>query len=68
MQATGEKCPYAPGGFQLMHHQQFAVDTHNAVFAELISHPSVAPQTQALRRISQVRSRQKRGPPSNQLA
>jgi len=37
--------------------------TSSAIFAELVSHPAVQRQTEALGRVSFSRSRQKRGPP-----
>lgn len=38
-----------------------------AIFAGLISHPSIQPQTEARYRVSFSRSRQKRGPPDSLL-
>jgi len=64
VQVKGEKCPANPGIFSITHHSQFSLDVRSAIFADIVSHPSGSPQTQAKRHISLNRSRQKRGPPS----
>ncbi len=59
-----EKCPYSPAALSVVVLPSFAPPTSAAIFAEVMQHASVAPQTDARRRISFDRSRQKRGPPS----
>jgi hypothetical protein len=59
-----EKCPYAPGAPAAFHLAAFAPPASDALFAGLVSHPSIHAQTAAQYRISFDRSRQKRGPPS----
>ena len=62
--AVKAKCASFPRATAAMETVVFGPSTHNAVFAGVISHPSVSPQTEAGYRISFDRSRQKRGPPS----
>ena len=59
-----DKCPYAPAAVAASHHPANEVATSSAIYAEVVSHPSVRPQTESKRRISQDRSRSKRGPPT----
>jgi hypothetical protein len=59
-----DKCPYAPATVAVSHHPANEVATSSATYAEVVSHPSVRPQTESRRRISQDRSRSKRGPPT----
>jgi hypothetical protein len=59
-----EKCPCCPHATVASQTQFCAPATSQAVFAGLLRHPAVAPQTEASYRISYDRSRQKRGPPS----
>lgn len=62
-----EKCPYTPYlTFGVRLPDLGLIATASAVFGELVSHPSVAPQTESKWRIARNRSRQKRGPPSIQ--
>lgn len=64
-----ERCPYCPATLPAWHHQDtFAAPAAQAIFAELLSHPSGTVQTESKRRISRDRSRQKRGPPTSSLA
>jgi len=62
-----EKCPYAPLAAVAAHSSVFHAAPARLCFAEVVSHPAQAPQSNALRRISFSRSRQKRGPPSFSL-
>lgn len=62
--APVEKCPYYPASLMVSHETPFGITLSDAIFAELASHPTGHAQTESKRRISQVRSRQKRGPPS----
>jgi hypothetical protein len=61
--ALGSKCPCFPHSTVATQAQVFTPATRQAVFSDLVRHPAVAPQTEARFRISQDRSRQKRGPP-----
>ncbi len=63
-QAPAEKCPYFPTAIAVIHGNTFLPPTTQAVFAGLVAHPAVAPQTESKLRISRNRSRQKRGPPT----
>jgi len=58
-----EKCPYCPAAMIGAHGHSFTLPTSQAVFAALVAHPAVFAQTQSRLRISETRSRQKRGPP-----
>jgi hypothetical protein len=59
-----EKCPYTPAALTVVVLPSFAPSTAAAIFAGVVQHTSVAPQTSARGRVSYNRSRQKRGPPS----
>jgi hypothetical protein len=68
LQAVHEKCPLFP----LSTAAQFragaaSLEDSPGIFAGLVSHPSVQPQTEARARVSFNRSRQKRGPPDSLL-
>jgi len=58
-----EKCPYCPAALAQGHTGSFTLPTSQAVYAALASHPAVFAQTQSRLRVSETRSRQKRGPP-----
>jgi hypothetical protein len=62
--AIREKCPYSPAALNVVILPSFAPSTAAAIFAGVVQHASIAPQTDARRRISFDRARQKRGPPS----
>lgn len=62
--AIREKCPYSPAALSVVVLPTFAPTTAAAIFAGVQQHGSIAPQTEARRRISFDRARQKRGPPS----
>jgi hypothetical protein len=59
-----EKCPYAPAAIAVSHHPANGVTSSSVIYAGMVSHPSVRPQTESKRRISQDRSRSQRGPPT----
>jgi len=61
--AVREKCPYTPAAPSVLLVPSFAPSTAAAVFAGVMRHPAVSPQTNAQRRVSFDRARQKRGPP-----
>jgi hypothetical protein len=62
--AIGEKCPYFPHSTVAGHVEAFTPTLSQAIFAGIVRHPVVSPQTEAGYRASHFRSRQKRGPPS----
>jgi hypothetical protein len=62
--AIGEKCPYFPRSTTAMHVETFAPGIGQAIFAGIVRHPAVSPQTEVGYRASHLRSKQKRGPPS----
>lgn len=62
------KCPMSPRAFTSPVHSQAGLTTSAAVFAEVVSHPALSPQTQSNYRVSLVRSHQKRGPPAAVLS
>lgn len=65
MSTVGEKCPYSIAPPAILVLPTFTPSTAASVFAGVSRHPAVTPQTEAQRRISFDRARQKRGPPSN---
>ena len=65
---VSERCPYGSKSLPGTTHTGCSLHTSAAIFAGIVSHPSVAPQTESKRRISADRSRQKRGPPAIALA
>jgi len=68
-QAPAEKCPCCPATVASAHRDPLSrPETGQAIFANIVSHPTLAPQTESKRRISRDRSRQKRGPPSTVLS
>jgi hypothetical protein len=63
--APPEKCPFAPShAITVPAHDLLGVLSGSAIFAGLVSHPAVYPQTLAQWRINRDRSNQKRGPPT----
>jgi hypothetical protein len=68
--APAEKCPFFPHIGQLTQVQNPAIapSPAGAFYAALESHPACHTQSEAQRRISFDRSRQKRGPPAAALA
>ena len=65
---VSERCPYGAPSAPTMSHPDWTLDTAQAVFAGVVSHPAVAPQTESKRRVSADRSRHKRGPPAISLS
>jgi hypothetical protein len=59
-----EKCPHSPASASAVHSPTFKPEAAELFYAEVVSHPARAPQTEALYRLSTLRSHQKRGPPS----
>jgi hypothetical protein len=62
--AIGEKCPYFPHSTVAAHLETFTPALNQAIFAGIVRHPAVSPQTEAGYRASYLRSKQKRGPPT----
>ena len=62
-----EKCPFDSKALVSGFHSHLAMGTAQAIYAEVVAHPSGSPQTSARLRININRSRQRRGPPSNIL-
>lgn len=61
---VSERCPYGLKSLPGTSHPDWTLQTAEAIFAGIVAHPSIAPQTESKRRISADRSRQKRGPPA----
>jgi hypothetical protein len=66
--AAGGKCPYFPLSTSATHIEKFAPGIGQAIFAGIVRHPALSPQTEAGYRASYLRSKQKRGPPSRVLS
>jgi hypothetical protein len=64
LSTVAEKCPYYPLSVSPTNSHIYKAEVAGAFYAELVSHPAFAPQTEAHYRISFLRSHQKRGPPS----
>ncbi len=65
---VSERCPYGSKSLPGTTHPDCSLHTAQAVYAGIVAHPSIAPQTESKRRVSADRSRQKRGPPAAALA
>jgi hypothetical protein len=59
-----QTCPYRPASLFASQHSDPGLVSADAIYADLVSHPSVRIQIESLRRIARDRSRHKRGPPS----
>ncbi len=66
--AIGEKCPYLQHSTTAAHVETFTPALNQAIFAGMVRHPEVSPQTEAGYRASYLRSEQKRGPPTSLLS
>lgn len=62
--SVAEKCPCFPAGACAVHSPTYKPEAGERFFAEVVRHPAIAPQTEALSRVSFLRSHQKRGPPA----
>jgi hypothetical protein len=58
------KCPMYPRAILPTQHHDLSVHTAALIFAGIISHPALHPQTEARARVSLFCARQKRGPPA----
>ena len=65
---TQVRCPQFPQMIGPTVHGQIGLGVSAAVYAEIISHPAISPQTLSNYRVSLVRSHQKRGPPITALS
>jgi hypothetical protein len=63
LSAAQTNCPRFPKMLTVNSHSQLGLSTSTAVFAEIVSHPALSPQTLSNYRVSLLRSHQKRGPP-----
>lgn len=64
MRTVADKCPYSIAPPAILVLPSFTPPTAASVFAGITRHPAIAAQSEAQRRISFDRARQKRGPPS----
>ena len=67
LSAIPQHCPAYPAVVTQARHGDLSFQAATLIFAGILSHPSVKPQTQARARIALDRSRHKRGPPSPEL-
>jgi hypothetical protein len=66
--AVKGRCPSFPRATAAGHTKTFKASNGQAIFAGIVGHPTVSPQTEAGYRVSHFRSKQKRGPPSSLLS
>lgn len=62
-----QRCPAFPAAITQARHSDLPFQSPSLIFAEIISHPAIKPQTQARARVAFERSRQQRGPPTQLL-
>jgi hypothetical protein len=67
LSAIPQRCPANPAVINSVQHMDLSLHTASLIFADVVSHPTVKPQTQARARIARDLSRQKRGPPADLL-
>jgi hypothetical protein len=67
LSAIPQHCPAYPAVVTSARHSDLAFHTASLIFAGIVSHPTVKPQTHARARIALDISRQKRGPPTDLL-
>jgi hypothetical protein len=67
LSAIPQHCPAYPAVVTSAHHSDLAFHAASFIFAGILSHPTVRPQTYARARIALDISRQKRGPPTDIL-
>ena len=63
--SVSEKCPCMPASTGAIHSASYKPEPGARFYGEVARHPSRAPQTEAQYRLSFLRSRQKRGPPTS---
>lgn len=59
-----DQCPCVPQATVATHVEFSAPSNGQAIYAGMVSHPALSPQTEAGYRVSHFRARQKRGPPA----
>jgi hypothetical protein len=62
--SASEKCPCVPPSTGVLHSATYKPETGEQFHAEAVRPPACAAQTEALYRLSFLRSHQKRGPPA----
>jgi hypothetical protein len=62
--SVSEKCPCFPVSTCAVHSSIFKPEAGEQFYSDVVRHPAIAPQSEALNRISSLRSHQKRGPPT----
>ncbi len=62
-----QRCPAYPAVVTSVRHGDLSFHTASLIFAGVVSHPTVKPQTEARARVALDLSRQKRGPPAETL-
>jgi hypothetical protein len=67
LSAIPQHCPAYPAVVTSARHSDLAFHASSLIFAGIVSHPTVRPQTHARARIALDISRQKRGPPTDIL-
>ena len=67
LSAIPQPCPAYPAVITQARHGDLSLPTASLIFAGIVSHPTVKPQTLARARIASDLSRQKRGPPADLL-
>jgi hypothetical protein len=60
-----QHCPAYPAVVTQVRHGDLSVHTASLMFAGIVSHSTIKPQTHARARLALDRARQKRGPPPN---
>jgi hypothetical protein len=61
---VAEKCPCCPASVCVAHSAIYKPKAAAAFYAEVVSHPACAPQSETASRICLLHSHQKRGPPA----
>jgi hypothetical protein len=67
LSAIPQRCPAYPAAVTPVRHGNLSVHAASLIFAEIVSHPAIKIQTEALARVALDRARQKRGPPTELL-
>jgi hypothetical protein len=67
LSAIPPRCPAYPAVVSPVRHGDLSFHAASLIFAGIVSHPTVKPQTQARARVALDISRQKRGPPTDLL-
>jgi len=62
--SVSEKCPCVPAVAGAIHSSKYKPEAGEQFYADVVRRPACAAQTEALYRVSFLRSNQKRGPPA----